>query len=74
MKFIKIAAEPENLQALLDEFDYDTIYLMKGCDTVAMLSKDRGDCSGLIGSMKDDIKINGDVINVGDRWVKGRQW
>ena len=69
MKRIEIDDDPKDLQELIQEFEYDTIHLMKDGDTVAILRKDRGHPAELIGSMKDKIKINGDIMSTGAPWA-----
>ena len=74
MKRIPTDEAKEQFIELIDQLDNDGIVITKDGKVVAMLTKYEGKSADLIGSMKDEIKIHGDIINVGDRWVKGRQW
>ena len=74
MKRIPTDEAKEQFIELIDQLDNDGIVITKDGKVVAMLTKYEGKSADLIGSMKGEIKIHGDIIDVGDRWVKGRQW
>ena len=74
MKQIPIDDAKERLLELIEELDDEGVVITKDGKPVAKLTKYEGVSAHLIGCMKGEIEIHGDIINVGDRWVKGRQW
>ena len=74
MKRIPTDEAKQKLLELIDHLDEDGVVITKDGKPVAMLTKYKGKSADLIGYMKGEIKIHGDIINIGDRWVKGRQW
>ena len=74
MKRIPTDEAKEQFIELIDQLDNDGIVITKDGNPVALLTKYPSKFAKYIGSMKGEIKIHGDIIDVGDRWVKGRQW
>ena len=74
MKEIAIDDASEQIRVLVDELDDEGVILTRDGEIVATLSKFKGKSADLIGCMKDEVKVNGDIVDVRDRWVKGRQW
>jgi prevent-host-death family protein len=58
----------ERCLSLLDHLDPDGIVITKHGKPVARLIPIESGCSGLIGSMKDKVKITGDVFSTGIDW------
>ena len=74
MKHIPIDDTNDELLELIDQLDDEDFVITKDGEPVARLTKYPGKFAKYIGSMKGEIKVHGDIINVRDRWVKGRQW
>ena len=74
MKTIGAAKFKEQCLALMDQLDDEGLVITKHGKPVALLKKYPSRFEKYIGSMKDEIKIHADIIDVGDRWVKRRQW
>lgn len=76
MKRISIDDTKEELLELIDQLDDNDggVVITKQGKPIAKLTKYEGKSAHLIGCMKGEIRIHGDIINVRDRWVKGRQW
>ncbi|MCY4474255.1 MAG: type II toxin-antitoxin system Phd/YefM family antitoxin [Chloroflexi bacterium] len=74
MKRIPTEEAKEQFLQLIDQLDDEGFVITRDGEPVARLTKYPNRFAKYIGSMKDEIKVHGDIINVGDRWVKGRQW
>ncbi len=74
MKQIPTDEAKEQFLELIHHLDDDGVIITEDGEPVARLTKYPSSFAKYIGSMKDEIKIHGDIINVEDRWVKGRQW
>ena len=74
MKRIPSEEAKEQFLELIDQLDDEGIVITKDGQVVATLTKYQGKSADLIGYMKDEIEIRGDIIDVRDRWQKGRQW
>lgn len=74
MKRIAVDDAQNQLPTLIDELDDEGIVITRDGRIVATLTKYAGKSADLIGYMKGEIKVRGDVIDVNDRWKKGRQW
>ncbi len=74
MKRIPTEEAKEQFLELIDQLDDEGIVITKGGQVVATLTKYQGKSADLIGYMKDEIEVRGDIIDVRDRWKKGRQW
>ena len=59
---------------MINRLDDEGVVITKDGEPVALLTKYPGRFAKYIGSMKDEIKVHSDIIDVGDRWIKGRQW
>ena len=68
MKQIPAGKFKETCLALLDEVDAEGIVITKHGRPVAKLIPYAADSSGLIGSLKDKIRIKGDIFSTGVRW------
>lgn len=68
MKTIAAAKFKAECLALLDEVDDEGIVITKRGTPVAKLIPIRSDCAHLIGSLKDEIKIHGDIMSTGVVW------
>lgn len=74
MKHIPTHEAKEQFLELIDQLDDEGLVITKQGKPIAKLTKYEGKSAHLIGCMKGEIRIHGDIINVRDRWVKGRQW
>ncbi len=74
MKRISTDQAQEDLLALIDELDDQGVVITDDGKPVARLSKYPSKFAKYIGSLKDEIEINGDIMDVRDQWEKGRQW
>ena len=68
MKSVNATKFKEQCLALLDSLEPDGIIVTKRGTPVARVIPIETDCAELIGSMKDRITINGDIISTGLRW------
>jgi prevent-host-death family protein len=66
----KVAAAKfkEQCLALLDEVDDEGIVITKRGRPVAKLLPIRAESSTLLGSLKDKLKIRGDLLSTGAKW------
>ena len=71
MHKINAAKFKEQCLLLLDNLEPDGIVITKHGKPVARLIPASSDCAGLIGSMKDQIQIHGDIISTRIKWVAG---
>ena len=74
MKHIPTNEAKEHLLELIDQLDDEGLVITKRGKPIARLVRYEKNHGHLIGSLKDEIKVHGDIFDVGDRWVKGRQW
>ena len=68
MKQIAAAKFKEQCLSLLDRVDQDGIVITKRGKPVAKLIPLTSDSASLIGSLKDKIKIKGDLLSTGVDW------
>lgn len=68
MKEIPAAKFKEHCLAILDEVDEEGIVITKRGRPVAKLIPIRADSASLIGSLKEKVKINGDILSTGVAW------
>jgi len=67
-KTIGAAQFKEKCLAILDEVGPEGIVVTKHGKPVAKLIPIEADSADLIGSLKDEIDVNGDVLSTGVRW------
>ncbi len=68
MRQMPAAKFKEQCLSLLDEVDPDGIVITKRGKPVAKLIPLTTDCSSLIGTLRDKIKIRGDLMSTGIKW------
>lgn len=68
MKEIAAAKFKEQCLSLLDEVDEDGIVITKRGKPVAKLIPIRAESASLIGSLKNKMKIKGDILSTGVQW------
>ena len=68
MKQIPAAKFKEQCLAILDNVDDEGIVITKRGKPVAKLLPIRAASAELIGSLKDKVRISGDVLSTGLRW------
>ena len=68
MKQIAAAKFKEQCLALLDRVGAEGIVITKRGKPVAKLIPIRAESAGLIGALKGQVKIKGDVLSTGLRW------
>ena len=68
MKTIGAAKFKEQCLALLDELDPDGLVVTKHGKPVARVVPYDREYAGLIGSLKDEIEVCGDILTTGVRW------
>lgn len=68
MKQIAAAKFKEQCLSLLDEVDQDGIVITKRGRPVAKLIPFASDSASLIGSLKDKLKIKGNIFSTGTKW------
>lgn len=68
MKQIAAAKFKEQCLSLLDEVDQDGIVITKRGRPVAKLIPFAADSASLIGSLKDKLKIKGNILSTGIKW------
>ena len=68
MKQITAAKFKEQCLSLLDEVDQDGIVITKRGRPVAKLIPFAADSASLIGSLKDKLKITGNIFSTGIKW------
>lgn len=68
MKEIAAAKFKEQCLSILDEVDEDGIVITKRGKPVAKLIPIRAQSALLIGSLKDKVKIKGDILSAGVSW------
>lgn len=68
MKQIAAAKFKEQCLSLLDEVDQEGIVITKRGRPVAKLIPYAADSASLIGSLKDKLKIKGNILSTGMKW------
>ncbi|NOY63855.1 MAG: type II toxin-antitoxin system Phd/YefM family antitoxin [Nitrospirae bacterium] len=68
MKTIQASKFKEKCLNILDNLDTEGIVITKHGKPVAKVIPYRTSCADLIGSMKDRIKIKGDIFSTGVKW------
>ena len=68
MKTIGAAKFKEQCLALLDELDSEGLVVTKHGKPVARVLPYRGNSADLIGSMRHNIKVTGDIFTTGESW------
>lgn len=68
MKEIAAAQFKEHCLSILDEVDEDGIVITKRGKPVAKLVPIRAESASLIGSLKNKVKIKGDILSTGVAW------
>jgi prevent-host-death family protein len=68
MKQIAAAKFKQQCLALLDEVDDEGIVITKRGKPVAKLIPVRAESAALIGSLKNKIRIRGDIFSTGVKW------
>lgn len=58
----------EQCLALLDNLDRDGLLITKHGKPVARVLPAESDCAGLIGSMRGQLKIRGNILSTGLKW------
>ena len=75
MKTIGAAKFKEQCLALMDQLDHEGLVITKRGKPVARLIRYENNCGHLIGSMKGEIEILGDIFSTGIRWeAEGDDW
>lgn len=67
-KTIGAAQFKERCLAILDEVGPEGIVVTKHGKPVAKLIPIQADSAGLIGSLKDEIEVKGDILSTGVAW------
>jgi prevent-host-death family protein len=68
MRQLNASRFKEQCLSLLEHLEPEGIIITKHGKPVARLIPIESDCAELIGSMKDKIKITGDIFSTGIRW------
>ena len=68
MKHIPTEEAKEQLIELIDHLDDEGVVITKQGKPVARIVRYKSNCADLIGSMKDEIEIHGDIFSTGRRW------
>lgn len=68
MQAIDISKFKKQCISLLEELDAGGIVITRHGKPVARLIPVLSDCADLIGSMKNQIKIHGDIFSTGVKW------
>jgi prevent-host-death family protein len=68
MKEIAAAKFKEQCLAILDAVDEDGIVITKRGKPVAKLIPIRAESAALLGTLKNKVKIKGDVLSTGAKW------
>lgn len=68
MKTIGAAKFKEQCLALMDQLDHEGLVITKYGRPVARLTRYENNHSHLIGSLKDEITIHGDIFSTGIKW------
>lgn len=73
MKTIGAAKFKEQCLALLDRLDVEGLVVTKHGKPVARVIPYDQQCADLIGSLRDKIKVRGDLLTTGTRWDEDAQ-
>ena len=73
MKTIGAAKFKEQCLALLDRLDVEGLVVTKHGKPVARVIPYDQQCADLIGSLRDKIKVRGDLLTTGARWDEDAQ-
>jgi len=68
MQKINASKFKEQCLANLDNLDREGIVITKHGKPVAHLIPAGSDCAALIGSMKDEIEVHGNIFSTGTEW------
>ena len=68
MQKINASKFKEQCLAILDNLAPEGVVITKHGKPVARLIPAGSDCASLIGSMKDKIKVHGDILSTGIKW------
>lgn len=68
MKTIGAAKFKEQCLALMDQLDHEGLVITKRGKPVARLIRYETNSAHLIGSLKDEITIHGDIFSTGVKW------
>jgi len=68
MQKINASKFKEQCLSLLENLNPEGILITKHGKPVARLVPASSDCAGLIGSMKDKIKVRGNILSTGVKW------
>lgn len=68
MRTIDISSFKKQCLSLIEELEPEGILITKQGKPVARLIPTSLDCTDLIGSMKDQIKIRGNILSTGVKW------
>ncbi len=68
MKTIGVAKFKEQCLALLDRLDVEGLVVTKHGKPVARVIPYDQQCADLIGSLREKIKVRGDILTTGARW------
>ena len=68
MQTIKASKFKEQCLAILDRLEPEGIVITKHGKPVARLVPAGTSCAELIGSMKHEIRIHGDILSTGRKW------
>ena len=68
MKTIDVADFKEQCQALLEQLDADGLIITQNGKPVAKVTSFDGRWADLIGCLRDQIEIKGDIFSTGVQW------
>ena len=68
VKKIGVAKFKQHCLAILDELGSDGVVVTKHGEAVALVLPVKNTHAELIGSLKDVIRVNGDIMSTGESW------
>ena len=68
MSRMNVSKFKEQCLSLLENLDPEGIVITKHGKPVARVIPASSDCADLIGSMKDKIKVHGNILSTGVKW------
>lgn len=68
MSTMNVSKFKEQCLSLLENLDPEGIVITKHGKPVARVIPASSDCADLIGSMKDKIKVHGNILSTGVKW------
>ncbi len=68
MKTIKISDFKQHCLSLLERLEPDGLIITKHGKPLARVVPFQQDCAGLIGALKDKVKVKGDLLATGVKW------